>query len=58
LPKFFHDQGNGTARFLRLPLITEGTTKKVSQFLMPLMSIYDKNHVFKEKIYCQTLQKG
>jgi len=31
-----------TARFLILSLIVGGATEKVSQFIMPLMSVYNK----------------
>ncbi len=35
-----------TTHFLKLSLIKEGTTEKVSQFLMPLKSILDKGLCF------------
>jgi hypothetical protein len=38
----------GTTHF-RLSLIIEGTTGKVSQFIMPLKSIYNKKICFKNK---------
>ncbi len=37
---------NGTAHFFTFSLIVEGGTEKVSQFIMPLKSIYNKNFGF------------
>jgi hypothetical protein len=39
----------GTARFFAFSLIIEGTTEKVLQFLMPIMSIFYQNLGFNEK---------
>jgi hypothetical protein len=39
-------------------LIIEGTTEKVLKFLMPIMSIFNQNLGFNEKMYFWTLQKG
>jgi len=35
--------------FLSLPSITEGTTEKVLQFIMPLKTVYSKNFHFNKQ---------
>jgi hypothetical protein len=40
---------NRTAHFFAFPLIIEGTTEKVLQFLMPLVSMYNKNIGFNKQ---------
>jgi hypothetical protein len=52
LPKSRTDNpGNGTARFLSLPLIVQGANEKVPQFIIQLKSIYSKNFCFIEETY-------
>ncbi len=43
--------------FLQLSLITEGATEKVSQFILSLRSVYNKNECFNEQ-KCQKLKNN
>ncbi len=38
--------------------MTEGATEKVSQFIIPMKSVYNKHLSFNEQEYFRILQKG
>jgi hypothetical protein len=48
---YFFPKLNGTARFFAFSLIIEGTKEKLSLFITPLKSIYNKNVGFTEEKY-------
>jgi hypothetical protein len=52
---------NGTAHFFAFSMIIEGTTEKVLQFSMLIMSIFNQNLGFTEKVcifqHCREVQK-
>jgi hypothetical protein len=49
---------NGTARIFTFSLIIEGTTEKVTQFIMPPKSIFNRNFGFIEqkKVFLRTTE--
>jgi len=48
---------NETAGFFIQSLIKDGVSKKVSQFIIKLMSIYSKKFILMNKKHCKSLKQ-